>query len=119
LQAYALMKYDALNLGHREAELSAAQLHGLRTNAPVPILSANLMDRATGQPIFDGWRLVERDGYKIAIIGVLDPRGLAEKLGDGLSIERMETVLSRLLPQIRSQADLVVLLAFTDEPTLD
>ena len=34
LRAFAAMKYDALNIGHREAQLSAAQLRELRRPFP-------------------------------------------------------------------------------------
>ena len=119
LRAFAAMKYDALNIGQREARFSAAQLRGLKGSSPVPLLSANLLDKTTHQPIFDPWRIVERGGYRIALIGVVDPRGLAEDLDPGLVVEDMESALARRLAELRGQADLMVLLAFTDEATLD
>lgn len=118
LDAYALMHFDALNIGHREARLPLAELQRLRQSSPVPLLSANLLDKATGQPVFDTHRLVQRGGFTIAIVGLLDPRGLGDDLGAGLAVEKMEAVLPRLLPELRSKADLVVVLAFTDEATL-
>src|SRR5277367_4458914 len=39
LNAFAAMKYDALNIGEREAHLSATQLHNLKDTSPVPMLS--------------------------------------------------------------------------------
>ncbi len=118
LGAYAAMKYDALNIGHREAQLTAAQLRQLRTSSPVPILSANLLDKATRKPIFEPCRVVLRNGCRVALIGLVDPRGLGEDLGAGLEVEDMETALARQVAQVRPKADLIVLLAFTDEETL-
>jgi hypothetical protein len=118
LRAFASMKYDALNLGHREAQLSAAQLREIKAASPVPILSANLLDKTTGKPIFDSCRIVERTGVRIAIIGVLDPRGLSQDLGSGLSVGDMESTLTQVIAEVRPRADLLVLLAFTDETTL-
>ena len=118
LRAFAAMSYDAVNLGGREAQLSAKQLRDLKQNSPVPLLSANLIDRSTGQPIFDSWRIFKRGQFRIAVIGVVDPRGLKDSLGDGLEVRDMETAISRCLSELRSKADLVVLLAFTDEETL-
>src|SRR5271163_4039251 len=40
LRAFAAMNYDALNIGAREAQFSAAQLRELKTNSPTPIISA-------------------------------------------------------------------------------
>jgi hypothetical protein len=118
LRAYAAMKYDALNIGQREAQLSAAQLRELRTSSPVPMLSANLLDKATRKPIFDPCRIVVRNGCRVALIGLLDARGLGEDLGAGLEVDGMESTLARQLAQVRPKADLIVLLAFTDEETL-
>jgi hypothetical protein len=118
LKAYALMQYGAVNIGHREAQLSAEVLHDLKRTSPVPILSANLREIATGKNIFEPYRIVQCGAVKVAVLGVVDPRGLGESIGEGLVVEKMESVLARLLPEVRPQADLVVLLAFADEATL-
>ena len=118
LRAFAAMHYDALNLGQREAKLSAAQLKELNRTSPVPMLSANLRDKADGKLIFDSYRILQRGEFRVAVIGVLDPRGLGDDLGKGLEVENMESALARCLAEVRSKADLIVLLAFTDEETL-
>lgn len=118
LRAFAAMHYDALNVGQREAQLSLAQLREIKRTSPVPILSANLLDKATGRPVFDSYRIVRRGAFRIAIVGVLDPRGLQDNLGAGLAVGDMESAVERSLVRLRGRADLVVLLAFTDETTL-
>ena len=119
LRAYADMGYDALNIGHREAELSAAQLAGFRKTSPVTLLSANLFDKSTGQRIFEASKRIKRGGHTIAIVGVLDPRCMTDELGQGLRIEPMENVLEDLLPRLRKESDAIILLAWTDESGLD
>ena len=118
LRAFATMKYDALNIGHREARLSAAQLQEIKRASPVPILSANLLDKATGKRIFDAYRIVERGRFRIAVVGIVDPVGLGEDLGTGLEVAGMESTLSQILKEVTAKSDLVVLLAFTDEASL-
>jgi hypothetical protein len=118
LRAFVAMKYDALNIGRREAQFTAAQLHTIKNASPVPILGANLLDKASHQPIFDSYRIVQRGAFRIAIIGVLDPRGLDQNLGDGLIVGDMESAIERCLAELRGKADMIVLLAFTDEATL-
>jgi hypothetical protein len=117
--------YDALNVGQREAHLSAAQLRDLKASSPVTMLSANLLDKTTGAPIFDAYKIVERAGWRIALVGVLDGHGLGDNfrpsgpdLGNGLAIEEMDITLGRLLPQLKSRADCLVLLAFADEAAM-
>lgn len=118
LRAFAAMNYDALNIGQREALFTAAQLQEIRRAAPVPIISANLLDKAGQKPIFDSYRIVQRGAFRIAIIGVLDPNGLGENLGEGLSIGDMDSAIERCLIELRGRADMIVLLAFTDEANL-
>jgi nitrate/TMAO reductase-like tetraheme cytochrome c subunit len=117
-QAFAAMGYEAVNAGHREARLSAVQLRALKSAAPVPMLSANLLDKATGAPLLDPWKIVRRGPWRIALVGVLDPHGLEETLGDGLAVEEMDVALEKILPKLSGQADFCVLLAFTDEAGL-
>ena len=118
LQAFAAMNYDALNLGAREAEFSRSQLRQIRQSSPVPIISANLLDLASHERIFESYRIVQRGGFRIGIIGVLDPRALADHPGAGLAVENMENSVERCLGELRGKTDLILLLAFTDELTL-
>ena len=118
LKAFAAMKYDALNVGSREAQFSAAQLQEIKRNSPVPVISANLLDKATQKPIFDSYRIVRRGSYSIGIIGVLDSNAVGDSLGDGLVVGDMDSAIQRSLAELRGKADMIVLLAFTDEATL-
>ena len=118
LRACAAMKYDALNIGQHEAQFTAAQLEAIKGTSPTPIISANLLDKASGLPIFDSYRIMERGGFRIGIIGVVDPRGLEENLGSGLAVGDMGSAVERCLAELRGRTDMVVLLAFTDEATL-
>ena len=118
LRAFAAMKFDALNIGYREARLTASQLQEIKKTAPVAILSANLFDKASGKPIFDSFKIVERGDFRIAVIGVVDPRGLGDELGAGLAVGDMDSAITRALVEVRGKADVVVLLAFADEETL-
>jgi len=119
LQAFKAMNYDVLNAGAREARFPAARLREWHRTSLVPLVSANLVDRATRQPVLDPWRIVERGGYRVAVIGVVDPKGLAEEIDPALAVEEMEATLARRLPELRGKADAIVLLAFTDEAGLD
>ena len=117
-QAFGKIGYDALNIGHREARLSAAELRDLKAHTPVTMLSANLIDKTIGAPLFDTHKIIDRDGWRVALVGVLDGRGLGEGLGEGLAVEDMNVALGRLLPQLKGRADFIVLLAFADEAAL-
>jgi hypothetical protein len=117
-RAFAQLGYDALNIGHREASLTAAELRKLKTETPVTILSANLLDRATGLPLFDGHKIVQRGTHRIALIGIMESRSIGDGLGEGLALEKPEVALGKLLPTLKGRADCIVLLGFADNETL-
>ncbi len=117
-KAFAKMRYAALNIGHREAGLSAVQLREIRARAAVPMVSANLLDKASGAPLFETHKIVRRGAWRIALVGVLDPQGLGDALGEGLAVEEMNVALGKLLPKLHGQADFIVLLAFADEAAM-
>ena len=117
-RALAKLGFDAANLGHREAALSAEQLRSLAKDSSVPLLGANLLDATTGMPVARTHVIVTKGGWKIAIVGVMDSRMALENLGTGLRVDAAENSIARLLPTLKSQADFRVLLAFTDEATL-
>jgi len=118
LDALAALGYDAANLGHREAQLSAAQLRELKAATHIPLLAANLLDAQTRAPIFDTHLIIARGGWHIALVGVMDERVSADQLGEGLALEKMNATLAKLLPSLRPKVDVVILLAFADEVAL-
>lgn len=118
LRAFKAMNYDAVNMGGREAQFTAAQLREIKQTSPAPLLGANLLDKATQEPVFDAYRIVERGAFKIGIIGVLDPHALSERPGDGLAVGDMNSAVDKSISELRGKTDLIILLAFTDEAGL-
>ncbi len=117
LQAQGKIGYDALNLGSREASLPAATLRSLARNSPVPLLSANVLDATTRQPVVEPWRIVTRDGLRIGLIGVVSsPRAEPDP---SVIIEDAAEALRRVIPQVKEKADVLICLAFTDEAGLE
>jgi hypothetical protein len=108
------MDYHALNLGAGEARLSAKTLRQIVRENDLPILSASLMEAATQEPVAQPFVVVESSGRKIGILGVLDPASVTNP-GEGLAIRPLDDAISRHLPDLRSQCDEIILLAFTSE----
>ena len=115
LKAYADMKFDVMNPGHAETLLSAEQLKRLRAETPVPMVSANIRDRRTGELIFAPYRMLNRKGLDIAVFGVVDPERADGAFGPDLEIEDMASSLQRHVEEAAQSADMMVLLAFTSE----
>ena len=118
-----LMRYDALNLGGPEFTFGKEFLERKRSQASFPYIASNLLDGGSRIPWTREYIIKEVGGIKVAILGVLDPDGLA-RLPDreqvkGLEVISPEAALNRLLPEVRAKADLVILLSQSDvEKTL-
>lgn len=119
LEAFGQMDFRALNIGAREAELSAAVLRRIQSKTGAPLVSANLFSAESGKTILPPFIKTEVGGKTVILTGILHPDSIdPTQLGEGLRLESPELALKALLPDLRQQCDLLVLLAFADEDNL-
>jgi 5'-nucleotidase / UDP-sugar diphosphatase len=116
--AMELMGYDALNLGSPEFYFGKEFLEHTRPHVSFPYIASNLLYGGSRLPWIREYVIKEIGGIKVAILGILNPDGLAQ-LPDqeqvkGLEVIPAEAALNRLLPEIRGKADLVILLSRFD-----
>ncbi|UCD48911.1 MAG: hypothetical protein JSW27_15405 [Phycisphaerales bacterium] len=114
LKGYALMGYHAVNLGQREIALDLEELLRIRQHY-AQLVSANVVDGAA-RPVVDPFVIVElSNGYRCGIIGIVDDQLEPDEIGAGLHLISPAEALARYLPQLKEEADFIVLLAFTTE----
>jgi 2',3'-cyclic-nucleotide 2'-phosphodiesterase (5'-nucleotidase family) len=67
--------YDALAVGNHELDFGVAHLEELLAEHALPAVCANVFDPRTGRraPWGEPWRIVERGGQRIALVGLLTP----------------------------------------------
>ena len=88
------MRYDAANMGNHDIETGHAVYDRWVKECNFPVLGANIIDTKTGAPYLPPYKIIERDGIKIAVLGLITPAipaWLAENLWEGLQFEDMET----------------------------
>lgn len=86
------MGFDAETLGNHDVETGHAVYDKWIREVKCPMLGANIIDTKTGKPYVHPYTLIERDGVRIAIIGMLTPaipNWLNEGLWSGLRFEEM------------------------------
>lgn len=89
---YELMKYDAVTLGNHDIETGHAVYDRIKSSMPVPVLAANVIDETTGEPYFKPYVIIERNGIKVAVLGLITPAipaWLPRNLWSGLKFEPM------------------------------
>jgi hypothetical protein len=114
LSALGQMKCAAANLGANEIAMSADAIRQVRSQSPVPLVSANVCDAATGQLLAEPCRHVMIENLRVTVVGVVVPIP-NHALGPGVSVADVDESLGRLLPRLRPDADLIVLLAAAEE----
>lgn len=132
--AYNALSYDAAAIGNHEFDFGPAgpeatpadatddprgALKLRATEAEFPFLAANLIDQKTGQPV--DWPnvqpsvLIERDGIKIGILGLIAKNALIATIAanaQGLSVAPLALTAIREARKLRQAgADLVIIAA--------
>ena len=102
------MKYDAGNVGNHDVETGRVTLDRWTSQCEMPVLGANIIDTATGKPHLKPYEVFERDGVKIAILGMITPAipaWLPQTLWNGLTFEDMEMTARKWIPVIKETED--------------
>lgn len=88
------MHYDAATMGNHDIETGHAVYDRWVKECNFPVLGANIIERKSGKPYLPPYKVIEREGVKIVILGLITPAipaWLAENLWSGLEFEDMET----------------------------
>ena len=107
------MKYDAGNMGNHDVETGRAVFDRWIATCDFPVLGANIIDMSTGKPHLASYKVLERDGVKIVVLGMITPAipaWLSENLWKGLRFDDMEETARKWMRIIREKEnpDLVI-----------
>lgn len=100
------MAYDAGNMGNHDIETGRAVFDRWIGDCRFPVLGANILDTATGKTHLKPYVVLEREGVKIAVLGMITPAipmWLSENLWPGLRFEDMEAAARKWIPFIQEQ----------------
>ncbi|MGL5980375.1 MAG: bifunctional metallophosphatase/5'-nucleotidase [Phocaeicola sp.] len=85
--------YDLGNIGNHDIETGSQVYNRWKEECNFPILSANTLHKESNSPYFKPYVLFEKEGVKIAILGMVTPAipcWLPEQLWQGMRFEDME-----------------------------
>ena len=107
------MKYDAGNMGNHDVETGRAVFDRWIATCDFPVLGANIIDTSTGKPHLAPYKVLECDGVKIMVLGMITPAipaWLSENLWKGLRFDDMEETARKWMKIIREKEnpDLVI-----------
>lgn len=100
------MRYDVGNMGNHDVETGHAVYDRWVGQCDFPILGANIVDVKTGKPYLKPYEVLERNGVKVVVLGMITPAvpsWLPEQLWAGLRFEDMEACAAKWVKEIREK----------------
>jgi hypothetical protein len=102
----------AVGVAPRDLRLGVAFLRGLVAASRLPVVCANLVDRASGQPLFPATRVVEVRGVRVGLFALLGERFDLGPARDSLRVTDAENAAHAAVASLRARgAQVVVLLS--------
>jgi len=106
------MGYDAGTVGNHDVETGHAVYDRLVKEYNFPLLAANAVDVKTGEPYFKPYKIISKNGIKIAVFGMITPaipNWLPPKLYSGIEFKDMVETARKWMPVILGEKpDLIV-----------
>lgn len=100
------MKYDVGVIGNHDIETGHAVYDRWIRSCHFPILGANVIDSHTGMPYLKPYEVFERDGIRLAVMGMTSPavpNWLPPELWSGLRFEEMVSCAEKWMKVIREK----------------
>ncbi|HEX7493487.1 MAG TPA: bifunctional UDP-sugar hydrolase/5'-nucleotidase [Bacteroidales bacterium] len=106
------MGYDAGTVGNHDIETGHSVYDRLVKEYNFPLLAANAINIKTGKPYFKPYQIIEKEGIKIAVLGLITPaipNWLPPQLYSGIEFKDMVETAKIWMPVIlKEKPDLVV-----------
>lgn len=112
IEAMNLLGYDAMALGLKDLDLGADVIRARMEQANFPLLAANIRLAGGNALLVQDYVVRNMGGHRIAIIGLSEGGSVA-----GFTIEEPAAALQRLMPEVRSRADIVVVVTHASPTT--
>jgi hypothetical protein len=108
--AYGSFGYDAVNLGEDDFNFGADFLAELAEKYNLPLISANIA-ADDGEAFAPVYKIVERGGLCVGVVGFLDADVAALKDFGGAAVTPYKKPLSRAVEDLSAQVDVIICLA--------
>lgn len=105
------MGYDAATVGNHDIEAGHAVYDRWSAQCKMPMLGANIIRTADGTPYWKPYTIIEKDGIRFAVLGMLTtgiPTWLPENLWAGMRFDDMVETAQKYMPEMKAQADVVI-----------
>ncbi|MBR0258965.1 MAG: 5'-nucleotidase C-terminal domain-containing protein [Prevotella sp.] len=107
------LKYDAQTFGNHDVETGHKVYDKWIKDLDCPVVGANIIDMKSGKPYVEPYIIIEREGVRVAVLGMLTPaipNWLHQNLWSGMRFEEMVSSTKHWVKILREQekADVVI-----------
>ena len=98
------LEFDCGTMGNHDVEAGPEVYNRWIKDCKFPVLGANIIRKDNGEPYLPPYKIIERDGIRVAVLGMITPAipsWLPENLWKGLEFEDMETCAKRWVKTIK------------------
>ena len=108
------MRYDAQCFGNHDVEVGHEAYDKWISELKCPVLGANIIDTKTDKPYVQPYKIFNRDGIKVAVIGMLTPAipsWLSEDLWNGMRFEGIKESMTKWVEHLQKTEQPEVIVA--------
>jgi len=114
-KAMDMMGYDVMNVGESDLVLGEEFLEQKEQGFSFSLISTNIVDRSTGDIFFRPYVIkTMKNGLRVGILGIVNERYVINS--DNLNIASNKDMIASFLPEVRSNADIVIVLGHLGLP---
>ncbi len=99
------LEYDAQTIGNHDIETGHAVYDKWIKEVKCPMLGANIINTATGEPYLEPYHIFVRDGVRIAVLGLITPaipNWLNQQLWSGMRFDNMVESAKKWIERIKA-----------------
>ncbi|MBU2515204.1 bifunctional UDP-sugar hydrolase/5'-nucleotidase UshA [bacterium] len=113
-KAMSLIGYDAMAIGNHEFDNPLDVLAKQKQWVNFPFLGANIINKDTGKPLYDAYKIFDLNGLKVAVFGLITqetPLLVTPDYVKSIEFRDPIEVAKELVPELRKQAHVVIALS--------
>ncbi len=107
------MGYDAMAIGNHEFEYGWESFAEQKHRMPFPVLGANMFYKDSGRRYAQPYTIVERDGFRIGVIGIMGQdagTAIIPSHVSGVDVQDPIPVVQEWVDKLRSEVDIILAL---------
>lgn len=112
VEAMSQMGYDAMVIGHQDLLKGLEVTKQRAQEATFAVLSANLVSKEDGKPIFDPYAVIIKRGVRLGVIGLSDQMTLSMPgVADKAKLLDPQQVARRYVSELEGRVDAIIILS--------